>query len=363
MSSTHLLWSHDGAYINQGPFPIICAQGNPQTSLPTACPAPAQAPQRNAIAVGGMAMFDNDPCHCGSMPHGPTNYHLTIYDGQLWWMLRHNSPRISGGTVTPKDGATMPPPSDIGTPGDFGLVAGYVETDPPVGYPYNWVTLTIRTSTIKVEMTSQMMSRAAGYSGMEYYIYNVMDNIPRSYLGPFNALRGGVGPGCRLNSNTSWSACAPGTNRSCINQVGNLQRAMLFDDLSLHGGVGYSDNGACCLDNGSCVEGASQSHCVSEPPAGLGGIWGGTSSTCNTVTCCPIPFADVDLDGDVDQVDFAAFQVCYTGSGGSIPSGCACFNRDGDSDVDVADFTAFNKCYTGPNVPFNVSNPPTGCVP
>lgn len=67
---------------------------------------------------------------------------------------------------------------------------------------------------------------------------------------------------------------------------------------------------------------------------------------------CNDPFADVDGDGDVDQEDFAAFQLCYTGPGqGPPPSGCACFDRPEptapDGDVDQADFGLFQLCASG----------------
>jgi len=85
------------------------------------------------------------------------------------------------------------------------------------------------------------------------------------------------------------------------------------------------------------------------------------------VDCCnAVVFADADSDGDVDQDDFAVFQICYTGVGGGIPSQpdyCQCFNRDADNDVDSDDFTAFQDCATGPNIPFDPSNPPGGCNP
>jgi hypothetical protein len=65
---------------------------------------------------------------------------------------------------------------------------------------------------------------------------------------------------------------------------------------------------------------------------------------------CPKPFADADEDGDVDQDDFAQFQLCYTGTGGGVPEGCVCFDRANDSDIDDDDFSEFQKCASGPNV-------------
>lgn len=70
---------------------------------------------------------------------------------------------------------------------------------------------------------------------------------------------------------------------------------------------------------------------------------------------CPIPFADADMDSDVDQMDFAVWQRCATGDGDPAgafdPEACACFDRDGDTDIDIADLNAFRVCISGPDVP------------
>jgi len=75
-------------------------------------------------------------------------------------------------------------------------------------------------------------------------------------------------------------------------------------------------------------------------------------------TFCNDPFADADADGDVDQDDFAKFQACFTGQGGGVPEGCACFDREpigGDDDIDTLDFGVFEACASGPAIPANVS--------
>jgi hypothetical protein len=64
---------------------------------------------------------------------------------------------------------------------------------------------------------------------------------------------------------------------------------------------------------------------------------------------CPDPFADADFDGNVDQSDFAALQLCYSGNGSSL-AGCACFDWDGSGMVDLLDFAVFQACFTGPGV-------------
>ena len=54
--------------------------------------------------------------------------------------------------------------------------------------------------------------------------------------------------------------------------------------------------------------------------------------------------ADIEPDGDVDLVDFAAFQNCFAGS--SVPvaqPACAAFDIDCDEDVDMGDYRAIAR--------------------
>lgn len=68
-------------------------------------------------------------------------------------------------------------------------------------------------------------------------------------------------------------------------------------------------------------------------------------------TVTPVPPADFDRDGDVDQADFGAFQTCYSGSGHPQNSSeCVDARLDGDKDVDQADFVRFLQCMGGANV-------------
>jgi hypothetical protein len=72
---------------------------------------------------------------------------------------------------------------------------------------------------------------------------------------------------------------------------------------------------------------------------------------------CRDPFADADGDSDVDQSDFAVFQVCLTSSGWPSPLGCTCFDRPetglpfGDNDVDRDDLARFEACVSGSGIP------------
>lgn len=71
---------------------------------------------------------------------------------------------------------------------------------------------------------------------------------------------------------------------------------------------------------------------------------------------CNDPAMDTEPDGDVDGMDFAAFQRCITIGGGEVAPECACFDRpeegfpEGDGDVDDVDLTAFLLCDEGPGV-------------
>lgn len=396
--------------LKQGPFPIMCAQGNPQAGgedpLPAGCPAnpSSTAPVRNAIAIGLLAMLRTDACGCNEPIHGGYSDHPAYFDGQVWWKLVHNNPRPSSGTVTPLDGASMPPPSDIHEPGDFLLwhdpLTGSGGT-PAVGGPHNWIKLTVKSSTVKIEMTTIETSKLV--PGAKYQVYNVMDNVPRNYFGPFNTLRGGVGPGCQLASNASWDTCASGTTRTCVPPLlewpaqggvpatvtrGNQSRWVDFDDILL-AGPPYSVKGACCLSDGGCVDDKLEGEC----PAGsefrgenttcandaavckgacctqtdcqdgrrisecAAGEYLGYGSTCAQGCPCSDPFADVDGDGDVDQADFAVFQICFGGTDSGI---CKCFDRtDGTGSgppnhvVDLYDWDKFEACASGAGIPLD----------
>jgi len=61
-------------------------------------------------------------------------------------------------------------------------------------------------------------------------------------------------------------------------------------------------------------------------------------------------FNGSDADGDFDQdlADFAAFQRCYSGSGGGIGVACSIFDDTTDGDVDFADWNVFRANWLGP---------------
>jgi hypothetical protein len=341
--------------IAQPPSPILCAQGNPLTDppfsapMPSGCPSIATAPIHQALAIGALSVADTNPCHCGSQfAHFSQSTHLTLFDGKVWWVLRSGNPASSTGTVTPLDGGPANPADLVA--GDFVLSGnGGVKS-------YNLVKLTIRSNILKIECYSQLKSS----NGSRYMVYNVMDNIPRQYTGPFDRISMGVGPGCELDSNASWDTCKVGTDRGCLPQRGTFY--VDFDDFVVYGGQGHAVSGACCHSNGTCtVE-------LPENCQAPGDIHGGSNTDCSTTACCAhgtYVWADADGDGDVDVDDFGQFQKCFTGPAGPLPADlkCTCFNRHGnDNDIDDDDFLQFTNCATGANVPW-LPGSPASCVP
>jgi len=70
-----------------------------------------------------------------------------------------------------------------------------------------------------------------------------------------------------------------------------------------------------------------------------------------------IPPADCDSDGDLDLIEFARLQACFTGSVGPSETPaypvnpelcCAAFDYDDDGDVDLADAAFYGGVMTGP---------------
>lgn len=290
-------------------YDVVCFEKNkvwPQ--FPERVPFPGNG-VKAAIAVGAVAYLDEDPCFPENYQR-PNAYQLAIFDGLAWYRLKGN-------------------------------LFGPDELD--LEKRWNFVRLTLTETNIHVwlrnkERQCQPWCQACcdgsggtipdcGGCWVEYEA-----NVPRQYLGPFDGVAIGNG-GCLDAQWPSW-----------------------VDSLSLGGGLDVSpDNGACCWPDGTCVV-TSESDCRTQ-----GGSFDGTP-TCGGTACCPAPFADGDEDHDVDQDDFGAWQICFTGSGGGVPEGCGCFDRDSDNDIDPDDFEAFARCWTGPNVPWTQASTPT-CAP
>jgi hypothetical protein len=71
-------------------------------------------------------------------------------------------------------------------------------------------------------------------------------------------------------------------------------------------------------------------------------------SACVDASSTGLQMGDMDTDGDVDLVDFANFQLCFTGPGGAVSEGtCSFTDFDGDGDCDLVDFNEFQLSFTG----------------
>jgi hypothetical protein len=86
----------------------------------------------------------------------------------------------------------------------------------------------------------------------------------------------------------------------------------------------------------------------------------------NPACRCNVPWADAEGgglvgkhngDGDVDQTDFALFQICFAGLGliPVDPVYCACFDRETDGDIDQDDLDKFLNCVSGPTILWTAS--------
>ena len=274
-------------------YPIICQQ----QGAPADCPPLSTAPHLMSLAVGPLAYLDTTPC--------PQNLHLSFFDGFQWWVLEQG----------------LFPGS-----GDF-LLRNRM----------NHVRLTIKTFTVKVELT------CTDPSPDEYS----WCTVPRDYLGQFNYLYAGFKAPCRLKTD-QWE-CRD--TAKCIKGApgGGTPR---YDNVALAGGQGYGDPGACCYANTTCTE-EYYLDCQT-----LGGEFQGSGTTCGTVPCCPPLLPDHDLDTDVDLEDFGWLQQCLAGPYEPPPSmACECADFTHDDYVDQADVNVFLGCMTGANM---IADP--GCV-
>lgn len=192
-----------------------------------------------------------------------------------------------------------------------------------------WWTITIKTDTVDITV-EPIGGTAVTRTG-----------IPRIYTDPFQAI--GLGSGAK----TDYPA--------------------YIDAVSLTGGYLVTLGGACCLTDGSCII-TAELDCTTN----LGGTWNDVGSTCDeSIICCPLLWADIDVDGDVDQADFGLWQRCFSGSTKPYPTklGCECLDRNdftglqgGDGDIDADDLDWFANCFTGPEVALNIDDQPN-CIP
>ncbi len=358
-------------------WPTICQQEFPHPLCP-----PKQTFVRSALAIGALALLDNNPCHCctqgpidnpakpwqrrctaefknADFPDGwqePTNIHLSYFDGLEWRVLK----------------AGMGGPGSYGEfrYGNYKLLGVNKNTDEG----YETVVFTIKSNTVDIYHRTKMVDLVEG-QWIETWVESLATDLPRRYTGEFNRLRAGTDEACQLNydSHTCSSAYANGKKKCKVMKEdmctgGNAtyrSSYVAFDNIRLTGGIGGVEIGACCLDDATCVE-TDLYACETV----LGGHYQGAATSCSATHCCPYPFADTDIDADVDQDDFGLFQICYTGQNGGVAIGCECLNRnskddqdkdDGIADIDIRDLDEFSKCWSGPNVP--AVPVPVGCNP
>lgn len=346
-------------------YPMICDIWNPVNGIRfVGCPNPTEIlpPKRNALAIGLLSIIsvlnaDIGPCACGSSTnHGGENIHPVMFNGQVWFDFRNTTP-VAGciHTLTDMSGnaAAVPLTADgqINAPLHNAANREFVLWQSPLkpdgkasGSPQNWLTLTIKSNTAKVKLYKIITTLSE--PATQYQVTDELDNIPLAYSGPFDSIRLGVGPGCRLAGNNSWE-CAPDSTRTCVVQKHEQGAFAEFDDISLYGGKGWSPAGACCLSpSGVCLDEQMPEDCDAE-----GGTHKGGATSCSDpdIYCCPIPYADADGDQDVDADDFAALQVCYSGTK-TATGKCLCFDRNGDKKIDQVDVAMFANCATGPGV-------------
>lgn len=299
-------------------FPVICQQVNNGLRPPT-CP-PLSTTVHAALALGWVAPLDVNPCDVET-GRKPTMYHAATFDGLYWRAPRSNQYPGSG---------------DF----NYGMSQGMFE-------------MSVKTSTYDIKLIAPHSCIKDGCANPPgYEIVTNTATLTRQYTGPFNKIAMGIGMACELDPATG--DCMSGTVRD---QHGfHYGWSNVYPDRPVvYGGVGNLTSGACCLVDGTCQE-TSSSECAS-----LSGRFNGSNSTCATTLCCPLPYADADTDGDVDQDDFGAFQMCYNGAG-AVPTGCECYDRNTDGKVDATDFQSFGNCWTGPNVPWSTDITPN-CAP
>ncbi len=334
-----------------------------------------------SFALGLIATMDRNPCDLDT-GWKPTSWHLAVYDGLYWnifdyhWSSTGSPPNFGIPSVTPEHGADLQPKDG-----------------------WNTVSFAIGADAIEVRLSNSWSSQNyAGNGGPNPNPYCVA-RVPREYKGPFNKVAIGPNKGLDIGTPTCddygpvgapnlrctggsagmplWNGASspnPTYQKACttaadcpasVSTVCPLTEAgndLYMDELALWDGV-FQDTvpGSCCQQNGECIV-TTQEACTA-----ASGTWGGLGTDCSQVTCCPhgqYVWADHDADGDVDLVDFSAFQICYTGSAGGVPAGCECFNRDAvpDNDIDGDDFVAFTNCVSGPSVPWTAGSTPF-CVP
>ncbi len=426
--------SNDPECTTQGPYPIVCQQAYEtnmdvtETAEDTvwllgsapgtggACP-PLKNKTWKSIAFGLLAIMDKDPNSTdASTTHSPKSFHYAVFDGHVWRKLVAG--RFPGliNTYTglpveispisqASNGTGHWHPEDLymakntaGTCGDFTVSNNQKPTK---------VYIKITATDILIYVTNVITEKGVDVP----HAWGAA--VPRAYMGPFNRIAVGAGPGCELDPATGECKNPPTYNNNPTGGSAYIPACLTYSTTYPGFGVTYYDSmvlykgipsyastqGACCQPN-QCVDGMDQLACQATPgavfggqgsscatawcqgaccpPDGqcteqpsayctgtLGGIYGGNGSRCEETACCAhgtYVWADKDGDADVDMDDFGAFQRCYKPELPISDAGCTCFDRDHSNTIDHADFASFANCATGAGVVWSPGVTPD-CVP
>jgi hypothetical protein len=382
-------------YSTHAPWPTICQSYEarrpgsicPQPDDPAApcpppyCPdVPADKIHKN-LAIGYLARLDPNPCHC-ELTDGyqkPTGMQLAFFDGWKWRILGRGHAGPEGDTTT-YDG------------GNF-----------YVGNKIDTFEMTVRETTVDIHHYARLWTDTNNDGTLEWQdVHSYAYNVPRKYLGAFNVLRTGTSSSCELVSSqdgTGSYSCVQWAGTKCQKQ--GSQRCdtgayepdgsgfVAIDNVAIEGGLPGVSIGACCLSTGVCVDNQTPSECDALPGArpdsfrgndttcgdpgvctgaccrtvgnceegesitecGAGAQFQGFGQPCPSECPCHHPRPDVDMDGDVDQGDFAVLQSCFTGPIPTAPAGlCKCLDLVADNAVDSNDYLAFEACASGPGI-------------
>jgi hypothetical protein len=299
----------------------IPAYPPPYDAESVTCP-PLDDTVHASFAFGLMAIMDSNPCNVET-GRRPTAYRAAVFDGVTWTHLKA-------------------PAFDILPNNDF--------NDLKTSNNYNHFYYFIGDDAIEIRLKNQLSTAAFGAGNIpnEYFVARV----PRQYTGPFNKISMGPGLGSDITDpqNPLPETCMEG---DWVNNNMQIEEVVVWDGITV--GV----DGACCLTNGTCIQ-TDATDCTNQ-----GGEYNGDFTDCGEVTCCGVPTADQDHDGDVDQKDFAKFQLCLTGA--AVTPECECFDRfpggTADGIINEDDFSEFLSCTTGPDIDMDIQNPPAGCTP
>ncbi len=136
------------------------------------------------------------------------------------------------------------------------------------------------------------------------------------------------GSGCVFDNNTNF--CDDGDACTTVDQCDSGSCVgsdpLVCDDGDFCNGAESCDSGSGCLPGTDPCDGSN---------------WCDESGD----ACVPFGDGDINIDGSVDLIDFAAFQSCF---GLPAAGGCEALNLTGDGIVDLADFEALEALLTGP---------------